>query len=532
MIVRPSITQTASAYVQLAVSNESGTSPLAIRKGGALATLRQIKQTDVKHQQTAVITETTNRNTVASAHHSEDRRGDADIAERAETKAAAEKERHKEKNAIWYFIHTKSGHQIITAVKAGEQIGSISFPDWVKDVGDHLKFGPRTTPQLKEDTPCLLYAMRTVVAKNPETPGAMKGFEGVIKVVDPSTTPVKCKHRRYSPNEKAIIRAETQELLDNGMIDVSDSPWSAPVVLVKRSDGKWRFCVSYTATVNRFLRHDAQPLPKSHDVLDNLAESTPLSLWGVCSGYWHIRLREQDRKFTAFSTDNGLWQWTRLPFGLATSGSQFVRSIEQVLREDHPDSVPAGVDPETGVERRPTPILHDTVEMFVDDGTIHTRDNQDHVDEITRCLKQLTWHDIAIKLAKCTWGTDKANLIGHEVSCGQGVRADTDKVADLLAMSHLETIGDLKSFLGACVYLSRFINDYALITAPLYALEASQKTGKNKIRHTGDNANWTPQHERAFKTLTAALGTVPCLAFPDWSRPFIGSAECSKCQMG
>ena len=259
MIARSSITQIAAAYAQFAVSTESGTAPWIIRNGEALATLRQITQSDIKHQQTVVIIETARRNTVASARHSEDKRG---AAGRAETTATAEKERLKEKKSIWDFVPTQSGHQIITAVKAGEKIGSTGFPDWVNDVGDHLKFGPRTTPQLKECITCLLYAMRMVVAKNPEKPGVMKGFEGVIKLVDPNTTPVKCRHRRYSPKEKAIIRAETRELLDNGMIDVSDSPWSATVVLVKVSDGKWRFCVNYTATVNRFLRHDAQPLPK------------------------------------------------------------------------------------------------------------------------------------------------------------------------------------------------------------------------------------------------------------------------------
>ena len=99
-------------------------------------------------------------------------------------------------------------------------------------------------------------------------------------------------------------------------------------------------------------------------------------------------------------------------------------------------------------------------------------------------------------------------------------------------MSHLETIGGLKAFLGSCVYLSQFIKDYAMITAPLYALEASQTTKTNKIRHSGDNANWTALHQRAFKTLKAALATAPCLAFPAWSRPFIVSSDCSKYQMG
>ena len=155
-----------------------------------------------------------------------------------------------------------------------------------------------------------------------------------------------------------------------------------------------------------------------------------------------------------------------------------------------------------------------------------------NVDEIARCLKQLMWHDITVKVAKCTWGTDEANLIGHEVRCGQGVSASKAKVEDLLAISHLETIGDLKAFLGSCVYLRRFIKDYAMITTPVYALEASQKTKTNKIRHSGNIANWTALHERAFKTLKAALATAPCLAFPDRSRPFIVSSDCSKYQMG
>ena len=95
---------------------------------------------------------------------------------------------------------------------------------------------------------CLLYALRKVVAVNPKKPGIIKGVEGVIHLVDPDTAPIKCRHRRYTPQEKAIIRKETQELLDNGMVELSDSPWSAPVVLVKKKDGKWRCCVNFTAT--------------------------------------------------------------------------------------------------------------------------------------------------------------------------------------------------------------------------------------------------------------------------------------------
>ena len=170
--------------------------------------------------------------------------------------------------------------------------------------------------------------------------------------------------------------------------------------------------------------------------------------------------------------------------------------------------------------------------MFVDDGTIHTTDEQDHINEVARCLKQLMIHDITIKMAKCIWGTDEADLIGHIVKCGEGIRPDTKKINDLLAVDYLHTIGDLKAFLGSCVFINRFIKDYAMITESLYALEARYKTKTTPIRKEGDNRNWTDLHERAFKTLKAALATAPCLAFPDWSRPFIIVADCSKYQMG
>jgi hypothetical protein len=203
-----------------------------------------------------------------------------------------------------------------------------------------------------------------------------------------------------------------------------------------------------------------------------------------------------------------------------------------VLERDHPDSVALSPDAETGQVRQPEPILNETVKMFVDDGTIYTGKMQSHIDEVARCLKQLMIHDITIKLAKCTWGTDEANLIGHIVKCGQGVSADIDKISDLLAITSLPTIGDLKAFLGSCVYINRFIKDYAMITAPLYALEAKYKPKTTPIVATGPYKNWSDKHEQALRTLKAALATSPCLAFPDFSRPFIICADCSKYQMG
>ena len=278
MVVRPTMVSATTAIVKLAVSNMDGTAPLVIRKGDAMATLTQIQPHDMHHGKAIAISPVSQEPSMSAAVNTA--AIVPSVTEEVEEAQKQEKEqaRIQEKEAIWKVIGKLSGQEIVKLVKDDIKLGSITFREWKGTVDGHLKFGPRTPAHTKEDLTCLLYALRLVVAVDPKKPGVMKGFEGKIVLRDPNTEPVKCHHQRYTPKERAIIQKEVAELLKNGMIEKSDSPWSAPVVLVRKKDGKWRFCVNYTATVNRFLRHDALRLPKSQDVLDSLADATMLSL--------------------------------------------------------------------------------------------------------------------------------------------------------------------------------------------------------------------------------------------------------------
>ena len=167
-----------------------------------------------------------------------------------------------------------SGKQIIEYVKAGHIIGDVTFDTWLEQVGADLKFGKNASSELRSEIACLLYALQEVVTKNPKRPGAIAQK---IELKDPKTTPVQCRYRRYSPEEQQTIREETQKLLDNGIIKYSDSPWRAPPVLVRKSDGSWRFCINFTATVNPHLRLDGMPMPKPQDILDDLRGAAIMS---------------------------------------------------------------------------------------------------------------------------------------------------------------------------------------------------------------------------------------------------------------
>jgi hypothetical protein len=128
---------------------------------------------------------------------------------------------------------------------------------------------------------------------------------------------------------------ELSEMLDDmqrrGVIEQSDSPWSSPVVLVKKKNGELRFCVDYRK-LNNVTKKDCFPLPRRDDTLDTLAGAKWFSTFDLKSGYWQVDVHPDDKGKTAFSTGQGLWQFTVMLFGLCNAPATFERLMETVLR--------------------------------------------------------------------------------------------------------------------------------------------------------------------------------------------------------
>ena len=134
---------------------------------------------------------------------------------------------------------------------------------------------------------------------------------------------------RVSAKEREAIRTQVREMLDDGVIEPSNSPWSSPVVLVKKKDGTLRFCVDYRK-LNNVTKKDVYPLPRIDDSLDRLRCAHYFSL-DLKSGYWQIEVDERDREKTAFVTPDGLYQFRVLPFGLCSAPATFQRMMDTVL---------------------------------------------------------------------------------------------------------------------------------------------------------------------------------------------------------
>ncbi len=122
--------------------------------------------------------------------------------------------------------------------------------------------------------------------------------------------PSKASLHRMSPVKRAEIREEVQAMLDHDVIEASNSPWAANVVLVHKKDGGRRFCVDYRA-LNLVTKKDSYPLPRPDDILDALTGATYFSHFDLVRGYWQFLVEENDREKTAFSTSDGHYQFTK-----------------------------------------------------------------------------------------------------------------------------------------------------------------------------------------------------------------------------
>lgn len=142
--------------------------------------------------------------------------------------------------------------------------------------------------------------------------------------------PIKIRPRRIPLARREAADTAIVDMLRADFIEPSDSPWSAPVVMVPKKGGKLRFCVDYRG-LNSVTTKDSYPLPRIDESLDHVRGSSWFSSLDLRSGYWQVPLSPGAREKTAFSTDRGHWQFKVLCFGLCNAPATFERLMDRVL---------------------------------------------------------------------------------------------------------------------------------------------------------------------------------------------------------
>lgn len=321
---------------------------------------------------------------------------------------------------------------------------------------------------------------------------------GVSHVIDTGDSlPIKQRYYRVSPYIEKAIHQEIDRMLSLGVIEPSNSAWSSPVVMVQKSSGDYRFCVDFRQ-VNKVTRRDAYPLPYVSSILDRLRNARFISSIDLKSAYWQVPLEEQSKEKTAFTVPGrGLYQFTRMPFGLHNAPATWQRFVDKVLGS-----------------------LDGSVFVYLDDIIIVTPDFESHVKVIGEVLDKLHKAGLTVNAEKCEFGKKELRYLGYLVT-KEGLHTDPSKVECIVNYPAPRNVREVRRFLGMLGWYRNFIKNFASRVSPL-----------TKLTHKNHKFVWTPVCEASFQDVKQCLISSPILACPDFSEEFILQADASQIGLG
>jgi hypothetical protein len=316
-----------------------------------------------------------------------------------------------------------SGQQIVKKILAEKQE---EMHNWLSLPENKLNFGDDLSPEEIREFGALTYAFRDAFS-NSHVPGKMKGVEFSIDFKEAFTQPFKERMRRCSPQERLAKILECKKMLKAEVIRPSQSPWASNVVMVKKKDGSWRFCVDWRR-LNTLTRKIATPLPRIDDSLDRLGGAERFTTFDIGSAFWNIVCKPGHEQYTAFNSPLGLMEFTRMGFGLANSSAVFQQAMQNALGD----------------------LTQEMCLIYIDDGCIFST-KADHLDAVAAVFKRLKHSGATLKVLKCHFGCKSVEFLGHEIIAGKGICARKAKVASLVATDVPKTAAEVKTFLGVAV---------------------------------------------------------------------------------
>ena len=387
-----------------------------------------------------------------------------------------------------------SGKKYNRAVQPDRQLTIDDVPEHARSVMDDETLSDLSTEQLHQVCDMMLDFPDGFMA-----PGAKRGETDVTEhgMDMQNNAPVK---QRWTPWPRAKMEAAdelVQQMLDDDVIEPSDSPWASPAVLVTKKDGTIRFCVDYRK-VNFLTKKDSYPLPRIDDTLNTLGGAEYFCTMDLASGYWQVRMKKEDRPITAFATRKGLFQFKVMPFGLTNAPATFQRLMDTVLKG----------------------LQWQRCLVYLDDIIVFGKDFGETLANLTMVMERLKAAGLKLKASKCQWFKRSVKYLGHVVSA-RGIKCDPDKIQAVKDWPVPRSVTQVRQFLGFAAYYRKFISHFSETAQPLTNLT------KKSVRFY-----WDEKCQYAFETLKQLLVAAPVLAYPTDEGDYVLDTDASNYAMG
>ena len=315
--------------------------------------------------------------------------------------------------------------------------------------------------------------------------------------VKPDAQPKFFKPRSIPLAIKPAIDEELDRLEAAGILrKVPTSDWAAPIVTVPKKDGKFRICGDFKVTINPVLDVEHYPLPKPQDLFASLTGGQKFTKLDLQQAYLQLPLEEESQKYVTVNTHRGLFQYTRLPFGITTAPSVFQKTMDTMLQ---------------GLKG---------VVCYVDDILVTGEDDNSHLENLQHVLERLQSAGLRLKRSKCSFLQSSIEYLGHRVDA-EGLHPTTDKLRAVVEAPTPKNIQELRSFLGLLNYYSNFIANLSAILHPL-----------NRLLSKDNPWEWTSECETAFQEAKRSLTSSTVLVHYNPDLPLKVAADASSRGLG
>lgn len=309
--------------------------------------------------------------------------------------------------------------------------------------------------------------------------------------------PIKISPRRLPLGQKEIIDTELEKMLAENIVQPSDNPWSAPVVLVTKKDGTYRFCIDYRK-LNSITVKDAYPLSKIDSTFEVLSGSRWFHTIDLQSGYWQVKVHPHDQCKTAFATHRGLCEFRVMAFWLTSAPATFERLMENVLGS----------------------LNWQKCLCYMDDVIIFGKDFKTALENLREVFTRLPLANLKLRPKKCSLFQEKVVYLGHVIS-ENGVECDPSKIEAVINWPVPTNKKEVRSFLGFVGYYRNHVPNFSSIAVPL------TKLTRKRLKFA-----WGSSCDAAFTELKSRLISSPVLNFPNTYGQFVLDTDVSMTGLG
>lgn len=297
-----------------------------------------------------------------------------------------------------------------------------------------------------------------------------------LKLKNENTTPKFLRARPLPYGLRDKVESELNNLINLGVLKPVDySCWATPIVPVIKKSGSVRICGDFKVTINPVLKVDHFPLPKIDDLFARLQGGAIFSKLDLAQAYAQICLDDESKKLVTIATHKGLFQYQRLPYGVACAPAQFQKIIESLVSD-----------------------IEGCV-SFLDDILISGRNMQEHMFRVERVLSRLQETGLKVSLDKCDFFADKVEYLGYIIS-KEGLQTSPKNILAIENAPAPKSVVQLQSVLGMINYYGKFVPNLSTVLSPLYNLL------KKDVKWS-----WNEIHEAAFKKIKQLLTSAPVL---------------------